>query len=147
MDEGRAEFGEGYRAGLKPKWIALHLQSVWRREKRKHGGVIARNLIRDFAQIDVGQQTLHAESDGVDVAKLVKLQNAVMHAREFVMGRQPFCLRIVCGVLEGGEIKDVHVGRDDDDAAGMLARRAFDPSAMGGKISGIGSSFWRKRRA
>ena len=76
------------------------------------------------------------------MAKFVELKYAVMHGREFVMGCKPSRIWIVGRMLEWGEVKDIHIGRDDDNAAWMLARRAFDARASSGKVSHPSAFVW-----
>ena len=59
------------------------------------------------------------------MTELVELQQIILHAVIFKMGGDDVAVRVIGGVLHGAEVRDVHILRDDDKAAGVLTRGAL----------------------
>ena len=60
------------------------------------------------------------------MAELVKLEEVCLHAVVFKMGGDDIGIRIIRRVLHRAEVGHIHILRDDDKPAGMLAGGAFD---------------------
>ena len=60
------------------------------------------------------------------MAQLVELEEVCLHAVIFEMRRDYAAARVVGRVLHGAEVLDLHVLRDDDESAGVLARGTLD---------------------
>ena len=63
------------------------------------------------------------------MAEHIELEEVVLHAVIFEMRGDGFALGVVRRVLDRAEILDVHIVRHDDEAAGMLTRRAAHADA------------------
>ena len=60
------------------------------------------------------------------MAELIELEEVCLHAVIFKMCGDYIAVRVVRRVLRGAEVRHVHVLRDDDKTAGVLAGRALD---------------------
>ena len=58
--------------------------------------------------------------------QLVELEEVRLHAVIFKMSGDNVAVRVVCRMLDGAEIRHVHVLRHDDEAAWVLTRGALD---------------------
>ena len=67
------------------------------------------------------------------MAELIELEEVRLHAVIFKMRGDDIAVRIVRRVLHGAEIRDVHVLRDDNEAAGVLTGGALDADAAVGE--------------
>ena len=71
------------------------------------------------------------------MAQDIKFQDVVVDLMEIEVCRLPVCKRIVGRILHRGKIMDVHVQRNDDDAAGVLTGRSFDPFTQLGQVDAL----------
>ena len=72
------------------------------------------------------------------MAQLVQLQEVGLHAVIFKVRGDYAAVRVVRRVLHGAEVLDLHVLRDDDEAAGVLARGALDAHEAHGEPALLG---------
>ena len=63
------------------------------------------------------------------MAEHIELEEVVLHAVVFKVGRDRVGVLRVGGVLHGGEILDIQIVRHDDQAARVLPRRAAHADA------------------
>ena len=124
--EVRAELRDADGAGLANDGVVVGQAQHLRGLENAHGVVVVKG---DLPRVDAGGVLEHADHGRVIVAQLVELEEVCLHAVVLEMGRDDVAVRVVRRVLDGAEISDVHVLRDDNEAAGVLARRALDADA------------------
>ena len=73
------------------------------------------------------------------VSQLVQLEEGIVEVLEGEVGGDDIRIGIVGGVLDGAEIVDLQVLRDNHDTAGVLTRGALDTYAMGGQAVDLGA--------
>ena len=73
------------------------------------------------------------------VSEFVEFQDRVVQIRELEVRGLDIRIGIVRRVLDRGEVRDVVLLRYDDDAAGVLTGRAFDPAAAGDQPLDLGA--------
>ena len=121
--EGRSELRHADRAGLADDRVVVGKPQHLRRGEDRHGLRVGE---RDLLGVDAGHILHHADHRRVIVPQLVELQEVGLHAVVFKVRRDDVAVGVVSRVLDGAEVRHVHILRDDDEAAGVLAGRAFD---------------------
>ena len=126
--ERRAEFRDADGAGLADDRIVV-------RQAEDGGGGEDRHRVRvgegyllcvDALAELLGHVLHHADHGRVIVAELIELEEVCLHAVIFKMRGDYIAVRVIRRVLHGAEVRHVHILRDDDKAAGVLAGRALD---------------------
>ncbi|MPM78708.1 hypothetical protein SDC9_125719 [bioreactor metagenome] len=84
---------------------------------------------RDCLRIDSGQILQHPDYGRIIVSKYIQFQHVIMDGVEVEVGRFPLRVLRIGRELDRCEIIDIHVVRNDDDAAGMLSGRPFHARA------------------
>ena len=124
--EAGAEFRDADRAGLADDRVVIRQAERRRAAEDAHR---LRVVERDLARVDAGHILEHTDHGRVIMTELVELEQVCLHAVIFKVGGDDVAVRVVGRMLHGAEIRDVHILRDDDESAGVLAGRALDADA------------------
>ena len=126
--ERRTELGYADGAGLADYRVVVRQPQHGGTCEYRHGvGVGEQYLLRvDPLAHLLGQILHHAYHGRVIMPQLVELEEVRLHAVIFKMGGDNVAVRVVCRMLDGAEIRHVHVLRHDDEAAWVLTRGALD---------------------
>ena len=121
LHEAGAELRNAQRAGLTEDLILRHPQRLGA-GKQTHDLLVVQ---RNFPEVHAGQFFQAVHHGGVVVAQTVQLHQNVVHGVEVVVGGQGGAVDVVRRVLDGGELADVVLLGQHDDAAGVLAGGAL----------------------
>ena len=126
--ERRTELGYADGAGLADYRVVVRQPQHGGACEYRHGvGVGEQYLLRvDPLAHLLGQILHHAYHGRVIMPQLVELEEVRLHAVIFKMSGDNVAVRVVCRMLDGAEIRHVHVLRHDDEAAWVLTRGALD---------------------
>ena len=104
-------------------------------KQRKHLLIVHRN------RLDVDARDVLKEPHGrrIDVTEDIEFQEVIREVMIFEMGRTPGGILVVGVILDRRDIFDLHVIRQYDDTAGMLAGGALDAFAAGGQTLALSS--------
>ena len=94
----------------------------------------------DGLGVTVGHILQHADHRRVIVAQHIQLQKVLLHAVVFKMRRDGIGAGVIRRVLDGAEVADLVFLGDDDQAAGVLARRSLDADAAQGQPLLLGAA-------
>ena len=123
--EARVELGNGDRAGRTEQIVVLKAQHLRRGENAHRIRIVE----RDRAGVHAGEILEHTDHRRVIVAEHIELEEVILHAVIFKVRGYGVAVLRVGRVLHGAEILDLQIVRHDDQAAGVLARRAAHADA------------------
>ena len=123
--EARVELGNGDRAGRAEQVVVLKAQHLRRGENAHRIRIVE----RDRAGVHAGEILEHTDHRRVIVAEHIELEEVILHAVIFKVRGYGVAVLRVGRVLHGAEILDLQIVRHDDQAAGVLARRAAHADA------------------